>query len=218
MRNIQDQYGVIDEVPGKCVGKVNIGRNKRRVVRTVLLFEKYGGSFDTQWGFAMKHVYSAAIMLCWSGALLVVSDSPAWPADMTVDSQHMVIKISGDFVEDDVRHFWNLATTQICYRGLCGVMGGVVQLDSPGGLAVVGIRIGEMIRVRQMVTYIRKESFCASACAIAWLGGVKRVVSLEGGVGFHGVYDPNTLQPNAPGNALVGAYLEKLGLSERAMV
>jgi hypothetical protein len=44
------QYGVFDEVTGKCVGTVNVDRftGRRRVARTVLLFDKtYSGSFDT---------------------------------------------------------------------------------------------------------------------------------------------------------------------------
>ena len=44
------QYGVFDEVTGKCVGAVAIDRHvgKRRVFRTVVLFdERYSDSFDT---------------------------------------------------------------------------------------------------------------------------------------------------------------------------
>jgi hypothetical protein len=44
------QYGIFDEVTGKCIGTVNIDRyiGKRRVARTVQLFDKkYSGSFDT---------------------------------------------------------------------------------------------------------------------------------------------------------------------------
>ena len=44
------QYGVFDEVTGRCVGTINIDRSigKRRVARTVSLFDKkYSGSFDT---------------------------------------------------------------------------------------------------------------------------------------------------------------------------
>jgi hypothetical protein len=43
------QYGVFDEVTGKCIGTVNIDRyiGKRRVARAVQLFDKrYTGSFD----------------------------------------------------------------------------------------------------------------------------------------------------------------------------
>jgi hypothetical protein len=44
------RYGVFDEVTGKCVGSVYVDRfiGKRRVARTVLLFDKkYSGSFNT---------------------------------------------------------------------------------------------------------------------------------------------------------------------------
>ena len=49
-RTMPTQYGVFDEVTGKCVGAVAIDRHigKRRVFRTVVLFdERYSGSFDT---------------------------------------------------------------------------------------------------------------------------------------------------------------------------
>jgi hypothetical protein len=54
-----------------------------------------------------------------------------------------------------------------------------------------------IIREYQIATYVNKGTFCASACAIAWLGGVKRFVSYDGAVGFHGVYYADTLQPSA---------------------
>ena len=49
-RTMPTQYGVFDEVTGKCVGAVAIDRHvgKRCVFRTVVLFdERYSGSFDT---------------------------------------------------------------------------------------------------------------------------------------------------------------------------
>jgi hypothetical protein len=77
-----------------------------------------------------------------------------------------------------------------------------VKFNSPGGVVIVGVRIGDIIREYQIATYVSKGTFCASACAIAWLGGVKRFVSYDGAVGFHGVYYADTLQPNAAGATL----------------
>lgn len=37
------------------------------------------------------------------------------------------------------------------------------------------------------------------------------------GVGFHGVYNSDTLQPSGAGNAIVGAFLGKIGLSDAAI-
>ena len=74
--------------------------------------------------------------------------------------------------------------------------GGVVRVDSPGGMVIVGVRIGDIIREYQIVTYVSKGTFCASACAIARLGGVKRFVSYDGAVAIHGVYYADTLRPS----------------------
>ncbi|HEU4654732.1 MAG TPA: ATP-dependent Clp protease adaptor ClpS [Steroidobacteraceae bacterium] len=58
-----------------------------------------------------------------------------------------------------------------------------VVLESPGGLASEGIRMGRVIRERGLNTFV--ESDCASACTLAFLGGVKRYLSVEGRLGFH---------------------------------
>jgi hypothetical protein len=49
---------------------------------------------------------------------------------------------------------------------------------------------------------VSKGTFCAQRAQIAWLGGVKRFVSYDGAVGFHGVYYAGTLQPSAAGATL----------------
>ena len=63
-----------------------------------------------------------------------------------------------------------------------------MKFNSPSGMVIVGVRIGDIIREFQIATYVSKGTFCASACATAWLGGVTRFVSYDGAVGFHGVY------------------------------
>jgi hypothetical protein len=98
--------------------------------------------------------------------------------------------------------------------------GGVVIFNSRGGSAYAGIEIGKAIRLRNFATWVPSDSFCASACAIAWLGGTRRLMGSRALIGFHSVYvmDHNSPVETAPGNALFGAYLSQLGLSERAIV
>ena len=64
--------------------------------------------------------------------------------------------------------------------------GGVVLFASPGGSAAAGIEIGKAIRLKSFRTYVPANVQCASACALAWLGGRKRLMSAAGRVGFHG--------------------------------
>jgi hypothetical protein len=50
----------------------------------------------------------------------------------------------------------------------------VVAFESNGGNLLAGIRIGALIRTRGFATLVRAGSQCASACALAWLGGAAR--------------------------------------------
>lgn len=58
-----------------------------------------------------------------------------------------------------------------------------VVLAGPGGRASVGFDIYRMIQQRRLAT--RVEAGCASACTIAFLGGVERSISPGGRLGFH---------------------------------
>ncbi|WP_421999570.1 hypothetical protein [Reyranella sp.] len=58
-----------------------------------------------------------------------------------------------------------------------------VVLAGPGGRASVGVDLFTLFRERRLAT--RVEGGCASACTIAFLGGVERSVSPTGRLGFH---------------------------------
>lgn len=58
-----------------------------------------------------------------------------------------------------------------------------VVLAGPGGRASVGFDLYRMFQARKLAT--RVEGGCASACTIAFLGGVERSVSPGGRLGFH---------------------------------
>ncbi|MBN9089573.1 MAG: hypothetical protein J0J01_21890 [Reyranella sp.] len=63
-----------------------------------------------------------------------------------------------------------------------------VVLEGPGGRASVGFALFQMFRERKLAT--RVETGCASACTIAFLGGVERTVSPSGRLGFHAASFP----------------------------
>jgi hypothetical protein len=94
----------------------------------------------------------------------------------------------------------------------------IVSFRSNGGSAVAGIQIGESIRLKGFTTVVAGTAHCASACAIAWLGGTPRLMSAEARIGFHAAYSSETGQETGVGNALVGAYLNKIGLPYSAVI
>src|ERR1700730_10594600 len=103
-------------------------------------------------------------------------------------------------------------------RKILSLSSAVVAFDSDGGSLVAGIQIGETIRLKNFSTVVPNGKRCASSCALAWLGGTRRFMGPESKIGFHSAYDGDTGQVTGPGNALVGAYLNKIGLPYDAVV
>jgi hypothetical protein len=96
---------------------------------------------------------------------------------------------------------------------------GLVVLQGDGGDLAAAIKIGTAIRLKNYSTLVPTGSSCASACAIAWLGGAPRILEDGSQVGFHAAYalkDGQAAEVGAP-NALLGAYLGKIGLPDRAV-
>src|SRR5215472_16587712 len=58
---------------------------------------------------------------------------------------------------------------------------------------------------------------CASACALAWLGGVERFIGTSGKISFHAAYDAAS-DESGVGTAVVDAYLSKIGLPYEAVI
>ena len=71
----------------------------------------------------------------------------------------------------------------------------IVRLNSPGGLSLEGMKIGYVIREARLETFVSRYDACASACALAFLGGTRRYATGTGvgrrmefgtSLGFHG--------------------------------
>ena len=94
-----------------------------------------------------------------------------------------------------------------------------VAFNSDGGNLLAGLGIGRAIRLKEFTTIVPKNSVCASACGLAWLGGIERLVDEGAHVGFHAAYitDKGESKETGMGNALAGAYLNQLGLSQSAI-
>lgn len=97
---------------------------------------------------------------------------------------------------------------------------GGVLFKSRGGNLLAGLRIGDMIRTAGLDTAVSYDAQCASACALAWLGGKERMMFPTSLVGFHAAYssDSGTPAESGVGNALVGAYMNNLGLPLDAII
>jgi hypothetical protein len=117
-----------------------------------------------------------------------------------------VILVAGDFSFGDGERFQRIAAT---------LPKATVAFDSPGGNLLAGLKIGETMRAKGYSSLVPDGSVCASSCAIAWLGGAKRYLGITGRLGFHAASGEDGV--SAPGNALVGAYMARLGLSQDAV-
>jgi len=94
----------------------------------------------------------------------------------------------------------------------------LVTLKSDGGNLIAGIGIGKTIQLKGFETYIPSGVRCASACALAWLGSRNRAMSAGARVGFHAASFKGNGEITAAGNALIGAYLNQLGLPMSAVI
>jgi hypothetical protein len=95
-----------------------------------------------------------------------------------------------------------------------------VWLNSPGGSTIAGLSIGTAIRLKGWRTAVPQGASCASSCGLIWLAGAKRILGLGARVGFHASYvirDGVPMEAGA-GNALVGSYLNKLGMRDTAII
>ena len=92
-----------------------------------------------------------------------------------------------------------------------------VAFSSDGGSLVAGLRIGEAIRRKRFSTIVPDGRRCASACALASLGGVERFIGTSGKISFHAAYDAAS-DESGVGTAVVDAYLSKIGLPYEAVI
>ena len=122
-----------------------------------------------------------------------------------------VIGVSGRFEFDDIQKF---------NEAIAPYSNGVVVFASIGGNLEAGLKIGEAIHAKDFGAYVPGGMMCASACALAWLGGSPRLMAPGAKIGFHAAYRYDSkggMTPTGSGNALVGAYLNRLGLQDAAV-
>jgi hypothetical protein len=92
----------------------------------------------------------------------------------------------------------------------------VEVIMTSGGGALSTLEIGRIIRQRGWTT--RAVNQCNSMCAYIWLAGSTRVIYPGAVMGFHAIGEDCASgvcqRVSGPGNAVLGAYLNSLGIDE----
>lgn len=162
-------------------------------------------------------ILSGATMRFMSFVVSLALAFPALGADISTQpfqsGDGVIIRVSGQFDAGDDKKLT---------RALLETHGQqVVVFESPGGSLLAGLAMGRAIRIQGAHTAVDDGAACASACGLAWLGGVRRLMGHSAKVGFHAAYyvdDQGRAIETGQGNALIGAYLNQLGLSEKAVL
>jgi hypothetical protein len=142
-------------------------------------------------------------LLLASSMLAMVSAANAADITATRYQNDWNVKVTGEIKPGDDKKFHRV-TNQ-----LSGTV--IVELNSPGGDVAVGLNIGEEIAAQLFETAVMDR--CASVCGLMWLAGYHRMVKEDAHLGFHAAYNysDGSVSPNA--NAVIGAYLNRLGFS-----
>jgi ATP-dependent protease ClpP protease subunit len=95
-----------------------------------------------------------------------------------------------------------------------------IILNSPGGLVLPGVRMGEMIKWRGLATWVANGNVCSSVCAAMWLAGSIRYAAGSARIGFHAAFQgtlgqPTTYKRSAPGSAAMQEYYGRIGAGDR---
>jgi hypothetical protein len=150
----------------------------------------------------------AAVLLLWSTSGFAAN---ILLAPLDEDPAHAIVVVEGELVSGD----------DILFRAQVGQLTkAIVTFNSDGGNLLAGLTIGKIIRLNSFTTVVLDGQRCASACALAWLGGQPSLMGDSAHIGFHAAYIENAGQATETGvgNALVGSYLTRMGLSESAII
>ena len=147
--------------------------------------------------------------------IVLVLCNSSWAAKIhkhvSLDPNFHFITVSGIIESDDGAKFSRIVED---------TKHGFVILDSPGGSVLSGLEIGRQIKSKKLITGVPSSTLCASSCALIWLAGAMRYAEDSSIVGFHAAYVIRNGKQveTGVGNALIGAYLNELGLSDRAII
>jgi hypothetical protein len=148
--------------------------------------------------------------------LILAGPCPVLSAEFTITKQSTegitVLELSGPILREDDVKFSSVASR-------APLLFTIVVMESPGGDVRAALGIGKEIRLRGFSTLVKPGRLCTSACALAWLAGDERYMAKGAKIGFHAAFavEGNTPVEKGTPNALIGAYLQTLKLSEAAI-
>jgi len=160
----------------------------------------------------LGHAARAALVICVAVAVVQPRNHARAAEFQTFEVEGIpILLVLGEFKLEDGNAF---------AKKVEGWERAVIAFGSPGGNLLAGLRMGTIIHLKGFDTMVSDSQSCASACALAWLAGTNRFLGPKGRVGFHAasVLTQGQRREVGSGNALIGAYLNRLGLSDRAIV
>lgn len=161
----------------------------------------------------MKHYRMMKFALLIATILPVVANSAEIESfNVGTDSPHFVL-VRGPIEKGDALKF--AETVKYIPKA-------IVYLESPGGNLQEGIAIAADIAQYGYVTTVPDGPGCHSVCAIMWVAGTRRYMSPLANITVHAAYyedanDPRGYEVSGMGNALVGGFLNQLGLDVKAI-
>lgn len=161
-------------------------------------------------GAGARAFYAVLLSTILLAGMLRYSDAAEIGVEPDPSGDFVFITVEGELVAGDEKKFAQAALQNDM---------AIVVLNSPGGSTLAGVEIGKAIRLKGFFTYVPADTVCASACGYAWLAGVQRYMEETSKIGFHAsfIQENGVNRETGVGNALVGAYLNSLGLSQYAI-
>lgn len=134
-----------------------------------------------------------------------VLSTPALPADISVGSLRqlggypvLTIHLTGQIAPGDAQTVRRIVDQHRTVPSSFAGPQTIIHLSSPGGSFSEGIQLARLFREKAIQTHVPSDSVCASACAIAFLGGaivgeeentfVSRSIAPKAKLGFHAPY------------------------------
>lgn len=154
----------------------------------------------------------ATLLFCF-----VTTQAGAAEIELTIDpgSGLGLIAVEGRIESGDSDRFYDLAR---------GVENGLVFLQSPGGDVQEGLWIAAEIAYRGFHTVVVDGDGCHSICAVIWVSGAERYMADVASISVHAAYrlpdgtqEGSGLAESGVANAMIGAYLNEIGLSMEAI-
>lgn len=123
---------------------------------------------------------------------LFLGAAPGQGAEMLMvrDGDLHILSIEGEIVEGDAAKLFEAAKSSRTIDR--------VSLNSQGGDLGEGIILAKLFQSLQLTVYVMQESICASACAVAYMGGTTRLIQRGAALGLHAPFRIADLDIEAP--------------------